>query len=230
HHGAEDDHRQHQRDAGDDDEQQQSASGSGRDRPGAQTPAQGGDEQGCGDPDDNHAEAAVGDGGDEQRGGDPQQGDESAHPSAREHTAGAGIGADAGQDRGRQQQGSDHDVDMAEEEQGEDPENEVVGVGRNGGAGRDVEVAAEQAGEALAHSDVGGAQGPTGEVAGSEESVGDEAAEHDRRDDHIGHGCAQKARPAGDLEPGEGVDGLLGVADGVEFGIGVGASGGNFGG
>src|SRR5699024_12672404 len=105
------------------------------------------------------------------------------------------------------------DVDMAEEEQGEDPENEVVGVGRNGGAGRDVEVAAEQAGEDLSHSDVGGAQGPTGEVAGSEESVGDEAAEHDRRDEHIGHGGAQKARPAGELGPGGGLHGRLGAGD-----------------
>src|SRR5699024_12154467 len=96
---------------------------------------------------------------------------------------------------------------MAEEEQGEDPENEVVGVGRNGGAGRDVEVAAEQAGEDLSHSVVGGAQAPTVEVAGAEGSVGAEAAGHDRRADHMGHGGARTARSAADLEPGEGADG-----------------------
>src|SRR5699024_2086828 len=53
---------------------------------------------------------------------------------------------------------------MAEEEQGEDPENEAVGVGRNRCAGRDVEVAAEQAGEDLSHSDVRRAEGPGGPV------------------------------------------------------------------
>jgi hypothetical protein len=87
--------------------------------------------------------------------------------------------------------------------QGEDPDHQMVGIGGHGGAGGDVEVAAEQAGEDLAESHIGRAQGTAGEVAGAEEAVGHESAEQESCDDHIGQRCAQQARAAGDLEPGE---------------------------
>src|SRR5699024_222588 len=99
---------------------------------------------------------------------------------------------------------------MAEEEQGEDPENEVGGGGRNGGAGRDVEVAAEQAGQELSRSGAGGPRCATGRAGGCEGSLGGEAPGQDRRDGRRSHGCAHKAPPAGDLEPAEGGGGLGG--------------------
>ena len=119
---------------------------------------------------------------------------------------------------------------MAEERQGEDPEDELVGVGRNRSARGDVEVLAEQSGEEFAETDIGRAEPTAGEVAGAEEAEGDESAQCRGQDHEVGQGVADEARAAGDFEPGEGVDRLLGVADGVEFGFVVRSAGGHLGG
>ncbi|WP_167195153.1 hypothetical protein [Brevibacterium pigmentatum] len=86
---------------------------------------------------------------------------------------------------------------------------------------------AEQAVDDLTEADVRRPQGAAVEVTGAEESVADDTAHHHGSEDHIGQGCAQQAGTAGDLQSGEGVDRLLGVADRIELRIGVGAAGGH---
>ena len=89
---------------------------------------------------------------------------------------------------------------MAEEEEGEDADDEVIGVGRDCRTGRDIEVAAEQPVEDLTESDVRRTQGSAVEVAGTEEAIADDTAHHHGGEDHIGQRCAQQARTAGDLQ------------------------------